>query len=335
MNGGALTNFIRNVFVRNFYLKFIAAILTLSLYIWVAEDRETSEPGYAPLEVSAPDGMVLVSDPEGWVEFTLRGRRSLLNRLDIDDLDPIRLDLDPADDDSYVRITSAMVGVPPNIRVTDIEPPAVYIELEPEDIKTVDVEPQIAGEPANWYTVEEIRTSPQTITLRGPQSLLAQMDSVPTEEIDITGRSSSLRRSVQPIIDHKLITAELDDDIVVEVDIETEEVTKTIDDISVDAVNTSYDTVVDPDTARLTVTGPLPILEDMDQDLLRLEIDLTEEDQRPPGTYSRPAEAVNLPDRVQVDAIFPERFRVTTEAPPEPEPELDEEEPTDDAEETL
>ena len=334
MNGGSLTTFIRNVFVRNFYLKIIAAILTLALYIWVAEDRETSEPGYAPLEISAPDGMVLVSDPEDWVEFTLRGRRTNLGRIDIDDLDPIRLELDEADDDSYVRITSTMVGVPPNVRVTDIDPPAVYIELENEELRNVDVEPQIVGEPASWYTIEDVRTSPQTITVRGPESAVEEMDSVLTEPIDIDGRSESLRRPVEPIIEHNQVHAELDDEIIVEIDIETEEVTDTVEAVSVEAVNTSYLTEVDPDIADITLRGPLPILEDLDHDILRLEIDLSEEDERPPGTFSRSAEAVNLPEGIEVEQIFPNRFRVTTEERPPPE-EPDEEQEGDDGDETL
>lgn len=319
MNGGTLLNILRRIFVRNFYLKLIAAVLTVALYVWVAEDRETLDEFYAPIQITAPEGMVLVSEPESWVEVTLRGRRSDFNRLD-DELDPIRINLEPADDDSYVRITSAMVGVPPNLRVTDIDPSALYIELEPEDFKNVEVQPRISGQPSPSYTVEQVSTSPETVTIRGPESRLEEIESVPTEEIDIEGASDTVQQSVDLQIDDEFVIAELEDDITVEIEIETEEITETLSSLDVDGVNTSYETTVDPDSADITITGPMPILDDLDHDLVRVEVDLSEHDNRPPGTFSLGADVVNLPDAVELDRIRPNRFRVTTESIPDPDP---------------
>ncbi len=314
MNGGVLIDLGRQIFVRNFYLKFIAIILTLALYIWVSEDRETVVAAHAPVQMVVPDDMMLVSEPLDRVTVTIRGRWSDIDRFDTGDMDPIRLDLSPADDETVVSITPDMIRVPPALRVTDVEPDNIYVELEPEITRTVPLEPQVSGSAADSYTVEDIRVRPETITIRGPQSRVEQIDEIQTERVDISGQTDSIEREVRPRIEDGLVTAELDEPIVVTVDIETEEITETLSAIPVEGVNTRYRTTVEPAEADVTVYGPQSTIEQLDLDLIRGEIDLTEEDERPPGAFSRGAEVVNLPSDVEFRRIHPERFRVTTEA---------------------
>ncbi|MFU8804522.1 MAG: hypothetical protein ACNA8W_11980, partial [Bradymonadaceae bacterium] len=82
MNGGVLRSIARRVFVHNFYLKFIAAVLTLALYIWVSEDRETVVAGFAPVRIVVPEDLILVSEPPDRIKVTIRGRWSDITRFD-------------------------------------------------------------------------------------------------------------------------------------------------------------------------------------------------------------------------------------------------------------
>lgn len=325
MDGGVLIDFARRVFVQNFYLKFIALVLTLALYIWVSEDRETVVAEHTSVQTVVPDEMVLVSDPISRVTVTLRGRWSDIDRFDPSDLDPIRLDLSPEDSGTVISLTPDMVGVPPNLRVTDVEPDSVYVELEREGQKRVALNPRITGEPPAPYTVEQVEVSPETVLIRGPESRLAEIDSIYTAPVDVSAQTSPLEVQVEPRVDDGLLTVETDEPVVVDVDIETEEITRTLNDVPVEAVNTSYITSVEPSAADVTVRGPRPTIDGMNLDLIRLEIDLTEEDDRPPGTYSRTPEIVNLPSGIELEEFHPERFRVTTERPEPPPQEEDEE----------
>lgn len=333
MNWSPALSVIRRSVVKNFFLKFIALTLALSLYIWVSEDRETVVAGYAPIRMVVPDGLVLVSEPIDRVKITFRGRWSDINRFDPSNLDPIRLDLSVSDADSVVTIGRDRVAVPPSIRVTDIEPDSIFVDLEREDLKNVTLRPRIVGDPRTSYTIEDVRIRPETITIRGPISRLEQIDSVYTERVDITDQTNTVQRQVRPDIADGLITAELDTPIELVVEIVTEEIDKELTGITVDAVNTSYVTSVEPDTAQVIVRGPQSIISTMNEDLIRAEIDLTEEDERPPGTFSRPAEVVNLPPDVDAIQIYPQRFRVVTTRPagaPDEEP-AQEEDTTDES----
>ena len=315
MNRSSLLLSLRQLVVRNFYLKFIAAVLTLALYIWVSEDRETVVAGFAPVQMVVPENMALVSDPLDRVKVTIRGRWSDVHRFDVSQLDPIRLDLSPTDQDRIVNITSNMIRVPPGLRVTNVEPASVYVDLEREISRTVSISPQISGEPAPSYAIESLEVTPSTLTVRGPRSRLERLTSIPTETVDISGRSTPLRRQVRLRIDDGLVRPEEDTAVIIDIQFGTQETTRTFRELPVVGVNTRYATSIEPSTTSVTLRGPMNIIEDLGPDVLRAEIDLTREDQRPPGTYSRDVTVQNIPPEVELLRVFPERFRVTTSEP--------------------
>lgn len=315
MNGKLLTTLLRRIFVENFYLKFTAAILTLALFIWVSEDRETVIVGYAPVQIVVPDDLVLVSEPVDRVRVTIRGRWSRISRFDISQLEPIRVNLSPSDPDQVVALFADMIRVPPGLRVTHIEPSSLLVETEPESLKTVPVRPRIIGEPAPSYFVEEVSVQPEAITIRGPESLLTEITSIPTATINIDSKNASLRQRVDLRPQEALISLEHDEPVEVLVTIGQEELVQTFYNLPVIAVNTAYDTTISPATTNLSLRGGARAFEELDREALRVEIDLSEEDQRPTGTYSREAEVRNVPRGLTVDRLYPDRFRVTTKEP--------------------
>src|SRR5690554_3710667 len=205
MSSLTLRNILRRIFVHNFSLKFIAGVLTLALYIWVSEDRETVVASFAPVRIVVPDNLMLVSDPLDRVKVTIRGRWSDINRFDPSNLEPIRLDLTRADSDSIVTISSTMVRVPPGLRVVSIEPSSMYVELEQEAQRMVPIIPQTTGQPQSSYVVEGIDVNPARVAIRGPRSRLDRINSVQTEPVDVSNHNESFERNVQLLVDDGLV----------------------------------------------------------------------------------------------------------------------------------
>ena len=59
-SGSRVLSFLRALFIRNFHLKSIALLLTLALYLWVGEDRETQVIATAPIQISVPEDQILL-----------------------------------------------------------------------------------------------------------------------------------------------------------------------------------------------------------------------------------------------------------------------------------
>lgn len=304
---------LRRLFVHNLYLKAIAAILTLALYIWVSEDRETILSDTVPIRIVVPDDMVLVSEPPDRVRVTIRGRWSDVQRFDSTQLEPIRIDLSRTDLDRTINLSSNMVRLPPGLRVTSIDPGSIHVMLEPLTRKTVPITPAITGEPNPSYAIASLEVSPESATLVGPGSRLDRIASVPTEPVDITGRTRSLRRQVRIDTGDGLVSAETAEPVSLHVEIRTQEVTETFADVSVSAVNTNLQVAIEPATTDVTLRGPKPLIDGLTPGILRAEIDLGGSAET--GTYSREAEIVNVPPELEVVRVFPRSFRVVIAEP--------------------
>ncbi|MBA2662155.1 MAG: YbbR-like domain-containing protein [Bradymonadaceae bacterium] len=303
---------LRRIFVHNFYLKFVAAVLTLALYIWVSDDREMVVAGYAPVRVVVPDDMVLTSDPLDRVKVTIRGRWSDINRFDPSQIDPIRIDLTRTDQDSVVALSTDMVRVPPGLRVVAIEPGHMLVQLEEEADKSVRVVAQIVGEPRPPYALSELKVTPEEVVLRGPRSVVDRISTVSTEALDLSNRTQSFQKQVRLRLENPQLSYDLDQPIVVQAIIVTQEATRTFENVPVSAVNTTHAVEVSPPTTTITVRGPSDVVERMRTDIMRAELDLSAEDRRPPGTFSKDVIVRNLPSDVTLVRVYPMSFRVTT-----------------------
>lgn len=305
----------RRLFVQNGSLKLIAFILTLALFIWVREDRESAVTGFVPIRAVIPDDLVITSEPPERVRITVGGRWSDLNKFDPSQLPPVTLEVDQ-ESQGLVPITADMLRLPPGLRVTSIQPSYVRVDLEPAASKTIPIRPRIVGEPAESFELGDVRIRPPKLNVTGPQSAVEDLQYVWTEPIDVTDRTETFEKRVQLRLDNPFIQYDVDRVITAEVPISTQEVTRTIQDVSVVGVDTTYATTVRPSTITVTVRGPKPIVDRMSHETIYAAVDLAAENERPPGTFTKQARIVNLPPEVTLVTFHPNDFLVTTERAP-------------------
>lgn len=310
---------LRRLFVVNGSLKLIAFVLTLGLFIWVREDRESAVTGHVPIRLVIPEDSVLVSEPIERVRVTVGGRWSDLNKFDPSQLSPITLEV-TATDDGLVGIDASMIRVPNGLRVTSIQPNYVRVDLEPAQTKDVEIRARRIGDPAPSYALGEIQLIPARIEVRGPRSSIETLEWVWTESLDVTDRTESFEKRVNLRIDDPLIQYDVDRPITARVTITTEEVTRTLQGVGVIAVNTTMSTSIRPDTVSVTVRGPKPTVDKLSPEGVYATVDLAEESTQGPGTFSKTARITNLPGDVSLVQFHPTEFIVTTRRPPE-EPE--------------
>ncbi len=314
-----MPTWITRVLMVNGSLKLIAFILTLSLFIWVREDRESAVTGHVPIRLVIPEGMVLVSEPVDRVRITVGGRWSDLNKFDPSQLPPITLAVSK-DTAGLVGVSAEMIRVPSGLRVTSIQPNSVRVELEPAETKAVPIRPRRVGDPGASFDLGEMRVTPDKIEITGPQSSVRNLDFVWTEPVDVTDRTESFEKRVQLRIDDPFLQYDVERAITVRVPIATQEVTRTVQEVGVVGVNTSYAVDVRPEVVTVTLRGPKPTVDRMTSDTIYAAVDLTAESQKPPGRFTKSAKILNLPPDVNLVQFYPTEFLVTTHRVPPPEP---------------
>ncbi len=152
-----------------------------------------------PVEVETgeiPDGLE-IGEPElseEDAEVEVRGPASEISRVD---RALARIFIDPSGIDFDAPVTLVPVdieGQPIGVGRVELLPDVISVHVDVEDVETtttVPVAPNLVGTPAAGFALGGVSSSPATVTLRGLPEVLADIDEVTTEELDIGGVSAT------------------------------------------------------------------------------------------------------------------------------------------------
>jgi hypothetical protein len=164
--------------------------VALSVLLWLVASSEEPASGLLQVElrVQPPPGRAVVRALEPLHATAVGSRRELL-RLSRDNLfftrilpdtltaDSVRLDIDPSD---------VVLPGNPNVRIQDLEPRQVTVELNPVAQRSVPVRPVVRIQSDSGFElVGGIAVVPGEVRLAGPRDGVAAIDSVTTVPLEI------------------------------------------------------------------------------------------------------------------------------------------------------
>jgi len=120
------------------------------------------------------------------VEVQISGRQQLVNALGADQVRAY-LDLRLAGPGVHSMVLNQEnIEIPLGLEVTRVSPTTIRLELEERVRKSVSVHPNIVRAPPTGYRAEIVEVIPEAVELIGPKSELNALDSLLTEEIDLS-----------------------------------------------------------------------------------------------------------------------------------------------------
>ena len=198
---------LREILFGNLGLKLASLVLALLLYAHVVTEQQRESILQIPLTLTGlPDSLAVSGHPPERVGVKIRGKWKDLIRLGL--TSPyLPVDLAHATPGPFrSTITAEDVAgkaLPPElsklVAVTEVEEPrAVDLVIEPKREKRVRVTPRLSGAPAAGYELAgDVTAAPDSVTVRGPRSVVAPLDSLGTLPIDITGEREKIQRQVE------------------------------------------------------------------------------------------------------------------------------------------
>jgi hypothetical protein len=165
--------------------------LALSVLLWLVASSEEPANGLLDVElrVQPPAGRVVLRDP-GPIRATVVGRRGDLLRLARDNLVLTRILPDSVTADSVsLAINPADLVFPGNssVRVQDVEPRRVAVELDPITQRTVPVRPVVRLQSqAGFELVGGVAVLPGEVRIAGPADRVSAIDSAVTVPVELT-----------------------------------------------------------------------------------------------------------------------------------------------------
>jgi YbbR domain-containing protein len=193
---------VRKVFLEDWAMKLIALAITLGLWLGVTVFTKQGSARFAvPLNIRPSDNSILTNSAVKDVTIRVSGDDQKIRDLSPSD---IRISLDLADVDpgeKIITITPQSVSqnLPSGVRLEDIQPRGIPVKLEAAEQKDVSVQADVIGIPAKGFEIYNESANPQRVRVRGPASYIRELDLLPTEKIDVSGRNADFVAKQVPV----------------------------------------------------------------------------------------------------------------------------------------
>jgi YbbR domain-containing protein len=189
----------------NLPLALLALLLAVLTWITASEEADPTRTDrflqVIPVEVNGlPEGMVIVSELDAWVQVTVRAPESVWDALSADDFSA-SIDLTGLAPGIYhapVIVAISEQRCPSEVVL--VEPQSVTVELQQRMERTVPVHIQVEGEPALAYLAQTMIVTPTAVTISGPSAYVGRVVEVGAET-SIQGATTSLEEvlALQPL----------------------------------------------------------------------------------------------------------------------------------------
>ena len=279
--------------------------VVLAVFVWFLA-RKSGEPiqmsFYAPVVFKnvSPEFQVTSDPPQ--VNIVVRtNSRDSFNPQEIQAV----LDLDKAQEGtlSYV-LTENHILSPVEVEITRIHPSQITVRIEELIEKSFSIKSRYQGTPKKGYLLGDIKIVPDTLTMRGPRSVLEKMDHISAHEIELEGLNESATMRVEldlPGGNVQIIHQNVDF-YTAEVTIISLPIKKRFDNVPVYLRNVDYVSVINPKYFNVFVEGPEYLIQELTLDELFGEIDLSTYE---PGNYPKVTPKVVMPEGITVLQQWP------------------------------
>jgi len=297
--------------IRSGHLKWILAFALIGLcFVLLWPGMATDEVDwYVPIKIeNLPAGLVAIQSHLKGVEIRVCGPRAIIQTLSKQKVE-YRLDLGGAKTGiQAVGIDPTCIRLPKGLTIRAFNPSRFSVKIENEIDKELPVGISFQGEPASGFFITDTHARPNTVFLRGPESVLAPLTKIETKPIDVSGLAETFRKETPFDLAEGLQIISASRLAMVEVAIAEKVTTKNLEKVPIQGKNTHYRYRISPATLDIVVKGPAQVLEKLDAARdINAVVDLNG---LAPGTYIKRA-AITLPIQATLIRVDPEKFKVT------------------------
>jgi len=178
---------------RNWPAKIISLTAAILLFLFYQFNSMEERFFSVPVELELNEGFVPAGPYPKSARIILRGEEDSIFLVQEDDI-RVYVDLSSHNTEGIFRapLKYEKSGTAQRINPLEIriEPHEATVELERKMVGSARVVPVIHGYPEEGYELTEYFTVPEEVEVEGPRSHVTEIDTVQTEAVDLTGRST-------------------------------------------------------------------------------------------------------------------------------------------------
>lgn len=188
-----LKQILRKIFLEDWLTKLLALAITIALWVGVTGLSEIGSDRYkVPLVLRLADNAEATNQPIDEVEIRISGDKRRLAQIREGDLRVwVDLTSTPVGNHTVTLApdTVTMPDLPTGVKLDDINPKKIVVRLEAIEEREVPVRVETQGSVKNGMEIYSELAQPAKVRIRGPVTYVRGLASVPTEKVDVGGRS--------------------------------------------------------------------------------------------------------------------------------------------------
>ncbi|MBN2324429.1 MAG: hypothetical protein JXQ30_11895 [Spirochaetes bacterium] len=253
------------------HIKLISLALAAILWIYVDNLKAKERFLSVALEMrNMPADYIVSNDVPKTVKLVLKGKENGLALVDGERLSAY-IDIGGTVRNRgrhIVRVDKE--SLPRGVTVKEISPAFVETEIEAVQIKKARVVPVIYNEPPFGYQLENVEVIPERVNIEGPISLVHDIDSVYTEDIDVSGLTETTIKDVAINLENDKITLVDESTVTIKAIVKEEYVVRRISEVPIVAINLKGGLLARSSitTASVLVKLPKRLEKDLDLDVV-------------------------------------------------------------------
>jgi YbbR domain-containing protein len=257
---------------RNKALKILSLLLAIALWFAVSGEERTETTLSMALELTnVPRNLVVTGEMPSNLQVRVVGPKSIISKLSQTRLTQT---LDLANYKSgrhthYFGYNS--FSFPRGVQVIRVQPNPINLNLAASMTRTLAIRPVLEGRLPEGYEVLEVKTRPDTVSVKGPANELEDLKFINTQPIDISHLTE--HTVINTDLDFKNLHLALKEPvpILAEISIGAKTLTRTFTGVPVAAV--PGPAILAPAQVSLTVQGPWPRVKNLKPEDLKAVVD--------------------------------------------------------------
>ncbi len=207
-----------------------------------------------------------------------------------------------------IQLKTTDVAAPEGIEVLEVDPGTIRLRIEPTTRKRVKVDPDVIGDVGQGYELYHVTIEPPTVEIQGPESQVAEVESVSTESVQLVDRTAPFRASVDVDHPNHSIRVVTSGPIALSFEIGEKRTTRKVD-VPVRWVDQSAGGRLLTPTITVELFGPRSLVESLVPEQIHVELQLASTSPQEHSAVPRVVLPAETKGRIEVKSLTPGEVR--------------------------
>jgi len=171
----------------------LAIAILLWLYVSANQVRTDTFPGAIKINTKNVPGSTVATLSEDYAELVLSADKNVWENIKPDSID-VYVDLSGLNIGTH-EVQVQAITKNNDVKIVSVKPKKIFVSIEPIINRELPISVIINGDPKDGYIVGNFSVNPETVTISGAKSVIADIDQI-TASINLSGESESFQKEI-------------------------------------------------------------------------------------------------------------------------------------------